>query len=459
MDATKRVRGKDPALDSKYKRLRIETFIGIFIGYAGYYLVRNNLSIAMPGLIKEGFSKGQLGLAFSAVSIAYGLSKFFMATVSDHSKPQIFLPLGLLMAALINLIFGFVPALRTNVATMFVVLFALGWVNGMGWPPSGRTLVYWFSTKERGTATSIWNCAHNVGGAVMAPLATAGIGMIATLNLAMPSYTGAFILNGFVALAIAVIAFLLIKNNPKDYGLPAIEEWQDDYVTKDKTVQEEKYDTKELLFHHVLNNPWLWVVAITDVFCYVVRYGVQNWIPTYMEQVHHIPLSSSAALYMWFEIAGVIGTLITGWITDKFFKEHRGRMGAIDMLLCTVFVAIYISSKNIAVINFAVIAIGFFIYGPLTLISLEAIEFVDKNAAGTAAGLTGLCSYLIGSFSANAILGWLADTFGWGGGFAMILGSAVIAVVLFAITWNVTSQHVLDLQMTKLNKWKAQQNK
>lgn len=67
MDTTKRIMGKDPALDSKYKRLRIETFLGIFIGYAGYYLVRNNFSVAMPGLIKEGFSRAQLGLALSAV--------------------------------------------------------------------------------------------------------------------------------------------------------------------------------------------------------------------------------------------------------------------------------------------------------------------------------------------------------------------------------------------------------
>lgn len=247
------------SVNRKYKRLRIETFLGIFIWYAGYYLVRNNFSVAMPGLIKEGFSRAQLGLAFSAVSIAYGLSKFFMATVSDRGKPQYFLPSGLLMAALINLAFGFIPALRSSVAVMFVVLFALGWVNGMGWPPSGRTLVYWFSTKERGTATSVWNCAHNVGGAIMAPLATAGISMVTMMNMAVPSYAGAFILNGFVALAIAIISFFLIKNNPRDYGLPAIEEWQDDYATEDNTVQEEKYGTKELLLHHVLNNQWLWV--------------------------------------------------------------------------------------------------------------------------------------------------------------------------------------------------------
>ena len=32
-------------IDKEYKRLRLQVFIGIFIGYAGYYLVRKNLSL------------------------------------------------------------------------------------------------------------------------------------------------------------------------------------------------------------------------------------------------------------------------------------------------------------------------------------------------------------------------------------------------------------------------------
>ncbi|MBA1393795.1 glycerol-3-phosphate transporter, partial [Lactobacillus sp. XV13L] len=68
-------------IDPTYKRLRWQVFLGIFIGYAGYYLLRNNFSIAMPQLIRAGFTKSQLGWAFSAVSIAYGISKFVMGTV------------------------------------------------------------------------------------------------------------------------------------------------------------------------------------------------------------------------------------------------------------------------------------------------------------------------------------------------------------------------------------------
>src|SRR5699024_10432729 len=65
-------------IDAEYKRLRFQVFIGIFIGYAAYYLLHKNFTIAMPYLIEEGFSRGELGLALSAISIAYGLSKFVM---------------------------------------------------------------------------------------------------------------------------------------------------------------------------------------------------------------------------------------------------------------------------------------------------------------------------------------------------------------------------------------------
>lgn len=68
-------------VDATYHRLRLQVFLGIFIGYAGYYLLRNNFSIAIPGLLKEGFTKAELGFALSAVSLAYGISKFVCLTV------------------------------------------------------------------------------------------------------------------------------------------------------------------------------------------------------------------------------------------------------------------------------------------------------------------------------------------------------------------------------------------
>jgi OPA family glycerol-3-phosphate transporter-like MFS transporter len=93
-------------IDSEYRKLRLQVFLGIFIGYAGYYLVRKNFSLAMPYLVEQGFSKGELGVILSAVSIAYGLSKFIMGIVSDRCNPRYFLAAGLFLSGIINIIFG-----------------------------------------------------------------------------------------------------------------------------------------------------------------------------------------------------------------------------------------------------------------------------------------------------------------------------------------------------------------
>ena len=50
-------------IDKEYRSNRIKVFLGIFIGYAGYYLVRKNFSLAMPDLIAQGYSKAELGFA------------------------------------------------------------------------------------------------------------------------------------------------------------------------------------------------------------------------------------------------------------------------------------------------------------------------------------------------------------------------------------------------------------
>ena len=89
-------------IDSSYKSLRWQVFVGIFVGYAGYYIVRKNFSMAMPFLTDPtgpyGFDKGSLSIVLSLNAVAYALSKFLMGSVSDRSNARVVLPLGLVLA-------------------------------------------------------------------------------------------------------------------------------------------------------------------------------------------------------------------------------------------------------------------------------------------------------------------------------------------------------------------------
>ena len=414
-------------VDKEYKKLRLQVFLGIFIGYAGYYLVRKNFSIAMPALEQMGFDKADLGWALSAVSIAYGISKFVMGTVSDHSNARVFIPLGLIASAVIMTVMGLIPwtVSSLSIMLMFCILFVNGWVQGMGWPPCGRVMVHWFSVRERGVKMSIWNIAHNVGGALMAPLAVFGITIFGVCG-------GAFYFPAMVAVIIAVIAYLLVRDTPQSCGLPPIELYKPEECTQAYSAEQEKeLSTKEILFGHVFNNKLLWIIAFANAFIYFVRYGVLDWAPMYLEQVKHMDLANSSWSYFAFEIAGIFGTILCGWLSDKVFKGRRGPVTIIYMLLVMLAVYIYWNSASAMVTNVAMAAIGFLIYGPVMLIGVSALDLVPKKAAGTAAGFTGLFGYLLGSaVFANIGMGYIFEHFGWDGGFILLLSACAVTIVL-----------------------------
>ena len=417
-------------VDAHYRSLRLKVFLGIFIGYAGYYLVRKNFSLAMPFLIAEhGYTKGQLGIAMSAVSVAYGLSKFFMGSVSDRSNPRFFLPAGLLVSASVMYLFGFAPWATGSVAMMFGLLFLNGWVQGMGWPACGRTMVHWFSGNERGRTVSVWNVAHNVGGGLIGPLFVLGM---AWFN----DWHSAFYVPATAAMCVAVLAFILLRDTPQSCGLPSIEAYRQDYPADYTESHEQELSGREIFFRYVLNNRLLWCIAFANAFIYLIRYGVLDWAPTYLSEVKHFTVDESSWAYFLYEWAGIPGTLLCGWISDKVFKGRRAPAGMLFMTLVLIALLVYWFNPpgNPGIDMAALLAIGFLIYGPVMLIGLYALELVPKKAAGTAAGLTGLFGYLGGAVVANIVMGYTVDHFGWDGGFALLSAGCIGAILLMGLT-------------------------
>ncbi|MBP3140567.1 glycerol-3-phosphate transporter [Aliivibrio fischeri] len=412
-------------INSTYKRLRWQLFLGIFFGYAGYYLVRKNFSLAMPYLIEQGYSRGDLGVALAAVSIAYGLSKFLMGSVSDRSNPRYFLSAGLVMSALVMFCFGFMPWATGSITAMFILLFLNGWFQGMGWPACGRTMVHWWSRKERGEIVSVWNVAHNVGGGLIGPMFLLGLWAF------NDDWRTAFYVPAFFALLVAFFVWLTVRDTPQSCGLPPIEEFKNDYPDDYDSAYETEMTAKEIFFKYVFSNKLLWSIAIANAFVYLIRYGVLDWAPVYLKEAKEFTVDKSSWAYFLYEWAGIPGTLLCGWISDKLFKGKRAPAGILFMALVTIAVLVYWFNPagNPTVDMIALVAIGFLIYGPVMLIGLYALELAPKKAAGTAAGLTGLFGYLGGAVAANALLGYTVDHFGWDGGFMILVASCVISIV------------------------------
>ena len=456
-------------IDSEYKKMRLKVFLGAFLGYAGYYLVRKNLAIAIPGMIQPveqgglGYNKLELGIALSAISIAYAFSKFLMGALSDRSDARKFLVIGLVISSILMMSVGLFPFATSSVAIIFAFMLVIGWLSGMGWPPCGRVMVHWFSHNERSFKMSIWNTSHTFGSGLMGNLAAVGTLLIGGFfvadiggNVVAQSWKAIFVFPSAVALVIAIFCWWAMRDTPQSCGLPPIDQYRNDISVKKELSSDEKIPFKELFIKHIFTNKILWLVALANIFVYLVRYGIGDWSPTYCQESGLLNSDQAKMAFSLHNYAGIPGTILCGLISAKYFKGRCAPANVIYMLLVAVFVVLYwkaapiaiflsqlfstnLASTTVTVVYSALIGIGFFIYGPVALIGVQAVNLVPKNAAGTAAGFVGLFGYLLGDALLSKILiGAVANnkSLGWEATFWIFIVGSILAAALSATTWK-----------------------
>ena len=114
--------------------------------------------------------------------------------------------------------------------------------------------------------------AHNVGGGLVAKLALIGV-------LVFGGWGAKFYFPALVAALVAVLIAFLLRDTPQSCGLPPIERHRNDYPPAYSAEHERTFTFREIFFEHVLNNRYLWAIAVANAFVYFVRYGVVDWIP------------------------------------------------------------------------------------------------------------------------------------------------------------------------------------
>ncbi|WP_041468035.1 MFS transporter [Chlamydia felis] len=431
----------DPELVKKqYKYWRIRIFYSMFIGYVFYYFTRKSFTFAMPTLMTDlGFDKAQLGIIGSTLYISYGISKFVSGVMSDQSNPRYFMAVGLIITGFTNIFFGMSSS---------ILLFALwwglnGWFQGWGWPPCARLLTHWYSKSERGTWWSVWSTSHNIGGALI-PILTG-------FAIDCCGWRGAMFIPGILCIIIGFVLINRLRDTPQSLGLPAIEKYrkkQESRKHEETTADileeeaEKELSTREILLTYVLKNKWIWLLSFASFFIYVVRMAVNDWSALFLIETKRYAAVKANFCVSLFEIGGLFGMLIAGWLSDKITKGKRGPMNVVFSLgLLFSILGMWLSrSQGMWWLDGTLLfVIGFFLFGPQMMIGLAAAELSHKKAAGTASGFAGWFAYFGAAF-AGYPLGKIAQDWGWKGFFVALLGCALIALVLFLPTWNASER-------------------
>jgi phosphoglycerate transporter family protein len=406
-------------IQRSYRTWQRKVLISSIIGYATFYFVRKNISVAMPIMEKDlGISKTGLGLFLTLHGVLYGVSKFGNGFFADRCNARAFMVIGLVASAAMNAFFG----LSSAVVTLGVLWMINGWVQGMGFPPCARLLTHWFPPKQLATKMSIWNTSHSLGAGAIVVLC----GYLVKINWRM-----CFLVPAAIALLIAVFLWLTLPDTPPSVGLPEVEG-----TRANPTLQEQDENHIAFLVENVFRNKYIWIVSLSNLFVYILRYTVFDWGTSFLKQARHVDITHASWMVAGFEIAGLIGALLAGWMTDRFFGGRAMRACVFYMVLAGVSILLFwkMAGESAFLNSTLLCSMGFFIYGPQCLIGIAAANLATKRAAATAVGLTGFFGYLSTLFSGVG-MGALVQHQGWDAGFACLLGIAGIGTILFLFAW------------------------
>jgi OPA family sugar phosphate sensor protein UhpC-like MFS transporter len=416
----------EQVIKKEYKYWRLRVFYSMYVGYVFYYFTRKSFTFAMPSMMQElGLQISDLGILSSILSITYGMSKFLSGILSDRANPRYFMAFGLILTGAFNIFFGFSSSIL-----LFAVFWGLnGWFQGWGWPPCARLLTHWYSQKERGTWWGIWNSSHSVGGAV--------IPLIAAFCAQAWGWRYAMYVPGIMCIGVGLFLINRLRDTPQSLGLPSIEKYNNDYPAS-KHTDENELSLKEMLFKYVLNNKYIWILAISYFFVYIIRQAINDWGAIFLMKSKGYSLLMANASVFWFEIGGVFGSLTAGWASDRIFKGRRGPINVLfSFLVIFSIVALYLTPPGFVVLDYALMFVtGFLIFGPQMLIGMAAAELSHKKAAGSATGFTGWVAYL-GAATAGYPISKIAEIFGWYGFFLTLAVCGAISVLLLLPLWKI----------------------
>ncbi len=412
---------ESPTTAKRFHYWQTRTLIATMFGYAAYYLVRKNLSFAMPSMQTDlGITKADLGLFLTLHGLLYGVSRFVNGMWADRANARNFMVAGLLLSVGANVFFGF----SSTVLLLGVAWMINGWVQGMGFPPCCRLMTHWFPPEKLATKMSIWNTSHSIGA-----WAAAGLCPFIIIHF---GWRWAFFGPAMLCTLAGIILYILLRDTPSSVGLPEIKV----VGTVDKYGEDKgSAEYKAFVRQHVFGNPYIWWISLANFFVYILRFAILDWGPTLLKEMKHFSLLHAGGMVIAFEVSGIVGMLLAGWATDRFFKGRGARMCVFCMIGASVAMLLFwkLGTTPLVATGFLALA-GFFVYGPQALIGIIAANLATKRAAATAAGFTGLFGYA-STLVSGLGLGLVVQRYGWDVAFGTLLGIGAIGTFMFILAW------------------------
>lgn len=312
----------DTAVESKKgKNTRYLILLIIFIVTTINYADRATLSIAGTEVAKElQLSAISMGYIFSAFGWAYLLMQIPGGWLLDRYGSKKVYTYSLFFWSLFTFMQGFVDMVPLAYAgiSMFIMRFMLGFSEAPSFPANARIVAAWFPTKERGTASAIFNSAQYFSLALFSPL-------LGWLTFAW-GWEHVFTVMGGIGF---VLTFLWVKfiHNPTDH--PRMSKEELDYITKGGAVVDMDHKKpgatnqgpKLHYIKQLLTNRMMLGVFFGQYFINTITWFFLTWFPIYLVQDKGMSILKVGMVASIPALCGFAGGVLGGVFSDSLIKR------------------------------------------------------------------------------------------------------------------------------------------
>ena len=199
----------------------------------------------------------------------------------------------------------------------------------------------------------------------------------------------------------------------------------------------------------VFKRPAIWILGLSSAMMYVTRYAVNSWGILYLQEARGFSLIEAGSILGLNTVAGILGCVAYGFISDKLFDAKRPPVTLIFGLLevISLFFIFVIPFDNIIILTAAFTLYGFTLSGILAALGgLFATDITPKKVTGAVMGLIGVFSYL-GAAIQEQVSGFLIEKnmnivdgvrhYDFSSVIVFWVGASVISLILATSLWRV----------------------
>lgn len=392
-------------------------FCVAYFGYAVCYLVRNNFRLASSQLGSDlELTTVEIGVILSFFSVSYGCGKLVMGILVDRTSMRFMLTVALFGSSITCLL---IPFANSPIA-LKTLLSILGVLQGAGAPACLAMLNSWYPNASRGAAVSIWNTSQNLGAAALAACAAWIL-----------SEFGDWRLLFWIPASLALVLLLPLCHHAKDRpwreGYPTLTEMYGRAGVPSLPIQpEESY--WQLVWQTIRTSPALIILVALNALLYFIRFGVINWMVSYLPDEKEMALSESQSLFGLLELAAIP---FVGLFALLAFRApaRMSNVGMWSMGILAVGLLGYSCFSAGPALRVSVVVIGGLIYAPQVIVNILTLNLTPPRMVGAAIGIVGLSGYLMGELGANLIL----PHFAWDAVYPLLALAALLAGGMYRV--------------------------